>query len=345
MTENKYAFRNIGRLTTSEFENEMRGTLTAQNSLFNNPGVEQTITTTTQIMGKVNETVYYELDGQKLSDFVPIEVGYGAFSTKILQAAVTASGTDFKSCLIAPQGGRLKLDGYTEIEVGTQEFPNNFFRDTYSISKEGAEIASRAMIPFDLLQQKEKARRKKFDLGLQDAWFNGLDDGKSYGLLNQPGAVVNTSFMTASIADMTDAQWQTWLSAIRALYNTLTSATANFTRLCIPQSDYFALDRVFGQFGMTRRQLLDEILKANGAKLVYTTYNETAGTGGGKRYALYKYDPDYIQGFLPLEYTPSPLYPQGAFDLISNCMAQFVTPQLKRTNTLLYLDVVPASGD
>ncbi len=330
----------IGCLTVAEFQNEMR----ARNAIFNNPGIEQDITTTTQIMGKVNRTTYYELDGQKLSDFVPIETGYGAFSTKILQAAVTATGTDFKSCLIAPTGGALKLDGYTDIKVGTMEFPNNFFRDTYSITKEGAEIASRAVIPFNLLEEKEIARRKKFDLGLQEAWFLGLNDGKSYGLLNQPGAVINTSFMTASLADMTDAQFTQWLSTIRSLYNSLTNATANFDRLCIPQSDYFALDRVFGQFGMTRRQMLEEVLRANGAKLVYTLYNETAGTGGGKRYVFYKYDPDYIEGFLPLPYTPSPLYAQGAFDLISNCMAQFVTPQLKRTNTLLYVDVVPAAG-
>ena len=81
-------------------------------------------------------------------------------------------------------------------------------------------------------------------------------------------------------------------------------------------------------------------IKETGGKIVYTRYNTTAGTNGGARYALYKHDPDYIEGFLPLPYTPSPLYAQGAFDMISNAMAQFVTPQVKRQNTLIYLDVV-----
>ena len=130
----------LGAISVGEFKQEMR----AQNSIFNNPGIEMDITTTTQIMGRVLETNYYELNGQKLSDFVPIEVGTGAFSTKLLQAAATAVGTDFKACLINPTAGALKLDGYTDIEVGNLEYPNNFFRDTYSITNEGAEIASRA---------------------------------------------------------------------------------------------------------------------------------------------------------------------------------------------------------
>ena len=195
-----------------------------------------------------------------------------------------------------------------------------------------------------MLEEKERARKKKFDLGLQDAWFLGLDDGKSYGLLNQPNAVVNTSFLPDKIKNMTDEQFATFASNIRGLYNAQTNGTANFDRLLIAQDDYFSLDKVYGSFGMTRRQILEDIVRANNGKIVYTLYNETAGTGGVARYALYKYDADYIEGFLPLEYTPSPLYPQSAFDLISNSMAQFVTPQLKRTNTLLYLDAVSSNS-
>lgn len=327
----------LGAISVSEFKQEMR----AQNAIFANPGIEMDITTTTQIMGRVLESNYYELNGQKLSDFVPIEVGTGAFSTKLLQAAATATGTDFKSCLINPTAGALKLDGYTDIEVGNMEYPNNFFRDTYSITKEGAEIASRAKIPFNVVEQKEKARKKKFDLGLQEAWFLGLDDDVSYGLLNQPAAITDTSTLGGkNLSQMTDDEFSSFIATIRAYYDNVTSSTAMFNRLMLPQQEYFKLDKVFGQFGLSRRSILDDVLKETGGKIVYTRYNTTAGTGGGARYALYKHDPDYIEGFLPLPYTPSPLYAQGAFDMISNAMAQFVTPQLKRQNTLVYLDVV-----
>lgn len=327
----------LGAISVGEFKQEMR----AQNAIFANPGIEMDITTTTQIMGRVLESNYYELNGQKLSDFVPIEVGTGAFSTKLLQAAATATGTDFKSCIINPTAGALKLDGYTDIEVGNLEYPNNFFRDTYSITKEGAEIASRARIPFNIVEQKEKARKKKFDLGLQEAWFLGLDDGVSFGLLNQPAAITDTSTLNGkNLSEMTDDEFSAFIATIRAYYDNVTSSTAMFNRLMLPQQEYFKLDKVFGQFGLSRRSILDDVLKETGGKIVYTRYNTTAGTGGGARYALYKHDPDYIEGFLPLPYTPSPLYAQGAFDMISNAMAQFVTPQVKRQNTLVYLDVV-----
>ena len=327
----------LGAISVGEFKQEMR----AQNSIFSNPGIEMDITTTTQIMGRVLESNYYELNGQKLSDFTPIEVGTGAFSTKLLQAAATANGTDFKACLINPTAGALKLDGYTDIEVGNLEYPNNFFRDTYSITKEGAEIASRAKIPFNIVEQKEKARKKKFDLGLQEAWFLGLDDGVSYGLLNQPSAVTDTSLMDGkNLSEMSDDAFATFISKIRAYYDNVTNSTAMFNRLAIPQQEYFKLDKVFGQYGLSRRGILEDVLKETGGKIVYTRYNTTAGTNGGARYALYKHDPDYIEGFLPLPYTPSPLYAQGAFDMISNAMAQFVTPKVKRQNTLVYLDVV-----
>lgn len=272
---------------------------------------------------------------------LPIETGMGTFSTELVQLATKAQGTEFKSCLINPTTGGFNLDGHTDIEIGEEKYPNNFFRDTYSVSREGVEIARRNIIPLDIVSEKERARKKKFDLGLQDAWFKGLDDGKSYGLLNQPSATVNTSYMGGkTIAQMDDDEFQTFLAGIRGAYDNLTNSTANFDRLVIPQADYFALDRVFGQFGMTRRQMLEEVMRANNGKICYTRYNTTAGTGGGARYALYKYDPDYIEGYLPLEYTPYPLFPTNSLDMMSQCMAQFVTPQVKRTNTLLYLDVV-----
>lgn len=333
--------KKIGGFTREQFENQMR----IQNAVdsFANPGFEQQITTTTQMLDSVLHTDWYELDGQRLSTFTPIEEGFGAFSTEVMQYATKATGTDFKSCLINPTAGALNQDGYTDIEIGNEKYPNNFFRDTFTISKEGQEIAFRNMIPFDIYEEKETARYKKWQLGIQDAWFLGLDDGRSYGLLNQPDAIVDTSFMSKNLSAMTDDEFSAWVAQLRSRYNNTTNGTRNFNRLMLPQSEYFSLDRTFGTFGITRRQVLEEVVKANKGEIVYTIYNETAGTDGGARYAVYTYDPSYIEGFIPLPYTPYPLYPVSSVDMISNCMGQFATPQLKRKNTLIYWDVVSSS--
>lgn len=331
----------IGGFTKEQFKNNMRVYNAAE--AFVNPGFEQQITTLTQVIDRVLDTVYYELDGQKLSDFVPIEAGFGAFSPEIVQFATKATGTDFKSCLIHPTAGALNQDGYTDIEIGDLKYPNNFFRDVFSVTKEGQEIAARNMIPFDVYEEKERARYKKWQLGLQDAYFLGLDDARSYGLLNQPDAIVDTSFMTKNLSKMSDDEFSAWVAEIRGRYNNTTNSTANFNRIALPQGEYFSLDRPFGTFGITRRQVLEEVVRANDGKIVYSRYNTTAGTGGKPRYAVYRHDADYIEGFIPLPYTPYPLYPVNALDMISNCMAQFVTPQLKRKNTLIYWDVTASA--
>ena len=199
------------------------------------------------------------------------------------------------------------------------------------------------MIPFDVYEEKERARYKKWQLGLQDAYFLGLDDARSYGLLNQPDAIVDTSFMTKNLSEMSDDEFSAWVAEIRGRYNNTTNSTANFNRIALPQAEYFSLDRPFGTFGITRRQVLEEVVRANDGKIVYSRYNTTTGTGGKPRYAVYRHDADYIEGFIPLPYTPYPLYPVNALDMISNCMAQFVTPQLKRKNTLIYWDVTASA--
>jgi hypothetical protein len=327
----------IGGFTVPQFQQTMR--IYNANENFANAGFEQQITTTTQMLAKVLETDYYELNGQKLSDFTPIEAGFGAFSTEISQFATKATGTDFKACLINPTAGAINQDGHTDIEVGNQKYPNNFFRDTFSISREGMEIASRNLIPFDIYEQKERARKKKFQLGLQEAWFLGLGDGRSFGLLNQPDAIVDTFTMQKNLSEMTDDEFATFVSTIRGYYDNVTNSTAMFDRLMLPQQEYFKLDKIYGSFGLSRRSILEDVMKETNGKIVYTRYNATAGTSNKGRYALYKADPDYIEGFIPLDYTPYPLYPVNALDMVSNCMAQFSTPNLKRKNTLVYLDV------
>lgn len=333
----------IGKFTVPQYKNFMRvnnAAMAAMDTVMDT-GLEQCISTTAKILPTILDAYYYQLDGQKLSDFVPIEVGYGAYSRELVQFAVKPTGADFKSWLINPTAGGFNLDANVDSDIEAQRYHNNFIRAAYSLTKEGIEMAAKATMPFNLYEIKEKARAKAFYLGLQEAWFLGLNDGKSYGLLNQPSGSINTSFMNKSLSKMTNDEFKDWVGTLRGLFNSATKGILQFDRLLMPQDDYFALDTVFGEFGLTRRQILENVVKANNGKIVYTKYNETAGTNGNPRYALYKYDEDLIQGFIPLPYTPWSVFPQGSLDVMCHCMAQFVTPVSKVNNTLLYLDVIP----
>lgn len=337
--------KDIGIFSIEEYKRKMR--VYNATSLFANPGFEEVITTTTQIIPGVVGPQYYELNGQTLFDFVPIEEGFGAYSIELFQYAAAYVGTEFKSCLVAPTTGNINLDGTMDIELSGFRIPNNFFRQKYSVSKEGLEIASRNTVTFSIIEEKERARKKNWDLGLQEATFIGLGDNRSFGLLNQPEAVVNTSLITKPLSEMTDEEFSTFISTITGFYFNASNGTRMFNRMLIPQSDYFALTKPYGQFGLSRLSVLENAFQGRVSqdfKIVYTMYNETAGTGGGKRYVFYNYDPDSIEMYIPMPYTPYPLFPTGALDTISDSMGQFTTPYNKRKNLLQYFDIVPSGS-
>ena len=334
----------IGLLTQEEYANQMRNRV--QNSgISSNPGLEQVITTTTQIVAGVVNTLYYELMGQKLSDFVKIEVGRGANSLQLFQYASAYVGSPFKQGLINPTATGINADANSNIQIGSLTIPVNYWRMKYSLGQEAIAIASANAETFSLIEENEKARKKVFDLGLQEATMKGLGDGKSYGLLNQPNVTVNTTLMTAELDAMTDAQFQTFLAQVAGVYAANCNGTMMFNRMMIPQKAYLALQQPYGAYGETRKTVMERAFQGivgSDFKIVHTTYNTGATAGGNAskgRYVFYNTNEDNLVMELPKPYTPHPLFPQGALDVISDAEAQFCTPYLKRRDSMLYADV------
>ena len=334
----------IGLLTREQYATQMRNRV--QNSgIGTNPGIEQVITTTTQIVAGVVNTLYYELMGQKLSDFVKIEVGRGANSLQLFQYASAYVGSPFKQGLINPTATGINADANSNIQIGSLTIPVNYWRMKYSLGQEAIAIASANAETFSLIEENEKARKKVFDLGLQEATMKGLGDGKSYGLLNQPNVTVNTTLMTAELDAMTDAQFQTFLAQVAGVYAANCNGTMMFNRMMIPQKAYLALQQPYGAYGETRKTVLERAFQGivgSDFKIVHTTYNTGATAGGNAskgRYVFYNTNEDNLVMELPKPYTPHPLFPSGALDVISDAEAQFCTPYLKRVDSMLYADV------
>ena len=339
MSDNK-----IGILTVDQYANAMR--MRVQNSgIGETAGIEQTIQTTTQIVKGVVDTLYYELMGQKLSDFVKIEVGTGAYSQNLFQYASTYVGSPFKQGIINPTATGINADANTNIKIGSLSIPNNFWRMKYSVGQELIGMAARIAESFSIIEENEKARKKCWDLGIQEATFKGLGDGKSYGLLNQPNVTVNTTLMTAELDAMTDAQFQTFLATVAGVYAANSNGTMMFNRMLIPQKAYLALQQPYGAFGETRLSVMERAFKGivgDDFKIVHATYCTGATAGGNAskgRYAFYNTNEDNLIMHLPKPYTPHPLFPQGALDMISDAEGQFATPFVKRVDSMLYADV------
>lgn len=337
---------NLGLITEDQYADMMRMQV-SNSGIGSATGFEQTISTTTQIVSGVVNTLFYELMGQKLSDFVKIEVGTGQWATDLFQYAATYEGSDFESGIIEPTASGINADANVTIKVGSLSIPNNFWRTKYTVRHELIKMAERNAETFSIIEEHEKARKKVWDLGLQKNTFIANNTGsiKGYGLLKQPNVTVNTTLMTAELDQMTDSQFQTFLASAAGVYAANSNGTMMFNRMLIPQKAYLALQQPYGAFGETRLSVLKRAFQGivgDDFKIVHATYCDgatAAGTAGKGRYVFYNTNEDNLIMYLNKPYTPYPLFPQGALDLISDAEGQFATPYLKRTASMLYADV------
>ena len=332
-------------------ENFKLATVENHDKLWNSYGpsnsdvMRQVIDTQTQIVAGVIETKYYELLGQKLSDFVPMDVGTGADSLSLFQFTSTYVGNDFASGLIDINNG-LQKNALADIAVSGFNIKVNFWRMAYQISQESLAVASKNAVSFSLIEQKEKSRKKVWDLGLQDVLFKGLGDGETYGLLNQPNVSINTSLLPVKTTAMTTAQITAFAGSVVATYNAVNNGTTLPNRWCMPTEEYLGLGRQASpDYPMkSLRKVLEEAFVEAGCpadfKIVHSKYNEKADSTGTKgRHIFYNYEPESVRMYIPKDYTPSALFPMNGIDMISIAQGQFTGVNVFRPKEMLYADV------
>lgn len=336
--------KEMGILSQEEYKNQFR----VNNAVaFANPanfGLEKTLSTLTQIVAGVQRQKFYTVDGA-LTDYVPMEMGTGAYGQGLFQYTVAQVGDQFETGIVQPGNG-INKDANVDIVVDGISIKNNFWRMKYQATKELVEMARANAVNFSYIEEQERARLKTYQLGIQKVTFLGTNDGLNKGLLNLDGVTVNTSLMPADFGTMTVAQLNNFASTAVATFWANTNSTAFPNTLLIPTQALGGLATFISStypVGETRKEFLERAFKAAGApqdfKILHTAYNNTAGTNGAPRYVLYNRDADVLKMYLPKPYTPYPLYPTGSLDMISDAEAQFTGVWAKRPAEILYMDV------
>ena len=334
--------KEIGILSKEEYANQFR----VNNALFATPtdyGMEQVITTLTQLVAGIQRQKFYTVQGS-LTDYVPVEMGTGAYSTNIVQTAIAQVGDNFETGIVQPGNG-INKDANIDIVVDNISIRNNFWRMKYQATKELIEMARRNVINFSYIDEQERARLRTFQLGIQDVMFRGTSDGLNRGLLNQDEVTVNTSLLPADIASMTLEQYTNFAKTAIATYFANTNSTVFPNTWLMPTSDFMALGvPVNPAYPIgTVREFLENAFRQAGApadfRILHTVYNQTAGANGQARHVLYNRDSDTLTMYLPKPYTPYPLYPAGSLDMLSDAEAQFTGVWVKRPKEVLYMDV------
>ena len=325
------------------FANKLHGNLKASNALFDVPasGVIQTVDTLTTIQEKVLEAKYYTTPFP-LTDYVKMDVGRGAYGTSIFQFATAYTGSTFEQSIINPASTGVHNNATSDIRIDGISIKNNFFRNDYSVSNEELRMAAAGRVSFDIVEQKEKARKKMWDLGIQKSHFLGVAGNQ--GLLNQSGVTVNTSLLPTSIALLSVAEIKNFAANAISTYYNQTKGNYFPNRWCMPSDAYMQLGVPYGNtFGMpTLLEVFENAFKKAGApadfKIVHTVYANNAATTTYGRHVLYNNDEENIIRYIPKPYTPHPLFPMGSLDMISQAEGQFTGVQVKKPETVLYID-------
>ena len=332
--------KEFGTLSTEEYKDKFR----VNNAVsFGNPaayGIDQQMTSLTRLIEGVQRQKFYEVN---INDFIPVEIGTGAYGTNLMQYTVAQVGAGFEAGICQPGNG-LNKDANVDIVIDEIKIRNNYWRMKYQASKEILEMGRNNAANIDYVAEQERARLKAWQLGIQKVAFLGTSDGMNQGLLNLNDVTIDTSLIPTSFATMTIAQLTNFAVTAIQTYFANTDSTVFPNRFAIPTADMATLGvPVNPQYPIgTKREFLENAFKSAGCpadfKIVHSVYNNFAGVGGKGRYVLYNKDADTLTMYIPKPYTPYPLYPVGSLDMISDAEGQFTGVFAKRPQEILYMD-------
>jgi hypothetical protein len=307
-------------------------------------GYQYTIQTTTQIAAKVVEQIFYEVP---FEDFVPTEVGFGAWMENIkINTVFQLAGNFFNGLASLNQGGS-KLPvvnvGLAPVTAAIDTWSSGY---TYTIPEINKALASNN---WDVVEDKMRALKKMWDLGLQQVAFlgNPQDQTNFPGLLTSSLVTINTAVITQLINTMSSTQFAAFVATIIATYFANTNYTRMPNRFVIPYADWNGLmTPVSAQFpNVDQLTYLENAFKrVTGRadfKILPLAYCDTPNNGaeiGHYRYALYNKDPDTVRMYIPVDFLLNPAGTGNNWQWEGVAAGQFTSPVVIRPAEIMYFD-------
>lgn len=308
-------------------------------------GFQYAIDTMTYIVKKITEQKFYEIAP---ADFVPLSVGEGSFSLTLLHNLVVNSSGDFEQGDLNQGSGNAKLEtadaavapfsrkvkswakavGYTLIEVEQALLANNW----------------------DVVESRQKARKKNWDLGIQKIAFLGHgSDSAVKGLLNQSTVNSNTQLITKSISTMNTSEFSAFVSGVIGAYLTNCNNTTMPDTFVMPLADYVGLAVPVSETypNVMKIDWLETAFKKivpGGVKIMPLAYAEAAqnkdvlGGNGKNRYVLYKKDEETLRMDIPVDLTITQPNTVNNFQFQDAGYGQYTGVGVMRPLEVLYFD-------
>lgn len=303
----------------------------------NSLGYSQLITTLTAVGRKVSEQKFYEI---AFADYMPVVVGNGAFQRAIINWRTFVKGEGFETGVMNNASNQAQIPlvdaAYDQISQTIYNWAKGVVYNIFEL-----EEAMRANTLFSLIEAREIARRKEWDLGLQKVAFLGY--GASYGLLNQSSVTVNSTVITKRIPSMSASEFNTFVGTIYEAYRSNCNRSAKPTHFIIPEADFNGMvsfpDSAFPL--KTKLELLTEAFKTITAnpsfKILPCAYCDKANFDStNNRYVLLNYDETSVKIDLPIDYTMTQAGTTNGFSWENVAYGSFTGVVAQRDKEMLY---------
>jgi hypothetical protein len=315
--------------------------------LSNALGFKIDIDTLTGIKAKVTSQKFYEV---KPSDYVPIIVGEHAFSEDILTYKDYSIGGDFEAGIVQgstnpsrTEKADAAIEGVTIPVVDWRKAVEYNLIELGKASKSGN---------WSLVEAKERARFKNWQLGIQKVAFLGLASRLDVdGLLTQSDVNSNTAIIPTFIKTMSTTQLGALVEGILAAYFANSNNTAMPTHFVIPTSDFLGLAAPTSETYWNGTKLawitamFQQLTMNPDFKILPLAYAQKAqnsdflGSGSGlNRYVLYRYDDESLRMDIPIDYTTTITDTINGFDYQSAAYGEFTGAKAYRPLEALYFD-------
>lgn len=310
----------------------------------NTLGYQYTTQTTTFIRSRVVNQKFYEVP---IADYVPVDVGVGAWMEDIKTNLVYDVAGDFESGIISVASAPSQL---STVDVGTAPVNAKVLTWAKGYQYSVPEVSKAlAADNWDVVSGKMSALVKNWQLGLQKVAFLGLQQDQTNvpGLLTNSQVTVNTSVITANISSLGSTAFQALVANILAAY----ALNANYTRMpntfVMPLNDYLGL----GTAAASGFPIVDMITylenmfkKITGEKdfkilpLAYAQQAQNALFNNTDRYVLYRRDPETLKMDIPVDFTLNPAGTSNNFNFQGVGAGQFTGTIFYRPAECLYFD-------
>jgi len=285
--------------------------------------------TLTYIKKKVSEQKFYTVAP---ADFIPVDVGDGSFAANILTNRTYQVGDDFEAGIVRTGSNNARLSQVdVAVDSKTLAVANWVKAVDYSIFDIEQALVSNN---WDPIEQKHKARKKNYDLGIQKVAFLGVTGQTSAfpGFVNNSIVNINTSRITKFISTMTAAEFSTFVQGVISDYFTNTGSTALPTHFTMPYGDYLGLmvpvSSTYPNIPML--SYLEQAFKAvcgPNFKIQPNAYcdaaNNTAAGINKAVYVLHRYDDESVRMDIPVDYTTTQAGTMNNFQFEDVAYSQF----------------------